>query len=93
MDGVCDLEREINTARSDLLSDMVSNPDYHCDTKRNGVVQPLLLTRGGEQHSYNVICRPGDEPDSVTCYDEFAARKGCYGTLSGDQYIREFLNR
>ena len=40
-----------------------------------------------------IIHRPGDEPDSVTCYDEFAARKGCYGTLSSDQYIREFLNR
>lgn len=74
MDGVCDLEREINTARNDLLYDMISSPDYHCDTKRNGVVQPLLLTRGGEQHSYNVICRPGDELFSGDLIDAFGSK-------------------
>lgn len=74
MDGGCDLEREINTARSDLLADMISNPDYHCDTKRNGVVQPLLLTRSGEQHSYNVICRPGDELFAGDIIDAFGSK-------------------
>ncbi len=74
MDGVCDLEREVNTARSDLLADMMSNPDFHCDTKRNGIVQPLLLTRGGEQHSYNVICRPGDELFAGDLIDAFGSK-------------------
>lgn len=74
MDGCCDLDREVNTSRQDLLCDMASNPDYHCNTKRNGVVQPLLLTRGGEQHSYNVICRPGEELFAGDLIDAFGSK-------------------
>lgn len=38
-----------------------------------------------------VIYKPGQTPDSVTRYDEFAAKEGKYGTLEKDQFIREFL--
>lgn len=38
-----------------------------------------------------VIYKPGQTPDSVTRYDEFAAKAGKYGILEKDQFIREFL--
>ena len=38
-----------------------------------------------------VIYKPGQTPDSVTRYDEFAAKAGKYGVLEKDQFIREFL--
>lgn len=38
-----------------------------------------------------VIYKPGETPDSVTRYDEFAAKAGKYGVLEKDQFIREFL--
>ncbi|MDD4514099.1 cofactor-independent phosphoglycerate mutase [Massilibacteroides sp.] len=38
-----------------------------------------------------VIYKPGQTPDEVTRYDEFAAKGGKYGTLEKDQFIREFL--
>ena len=50
----------VQESRDDLLEAMVNNPDYHPDAKRNGVQQGMMFTRSGEQHSYNVICRPGD---------------------------------
>ncbi|MGN0214434.1 MAG: cofactor-independent phosphoglycerate mutase [Muribaculaceae bacterium] len=40
-----------------------------------------------------LIYRPGDTPDGVACYDEFAARNGSLGIMQGDEYIREFLKR
>lgn len=51
----------VQSHREDLIRYAPTNPDYHEDTLRNGVVQPLILTRGGENHSYNVICLPGDQ--------------------------------
>jgi len=39
-----------------------------------------------------IIYKPGEEPDKVKVYDEFSVRKGFYGLLQGDQFIREFLN-
>ncbi|HET9571800.1 MAG TPA: cofactor-independent phosphoglycerate mutase [Bacteroidales bacterium] len=38
-----------------------------------------------------LIYRPGEEPDEVEVYDEFAARKGAYGLLQDDQFIKAFL--
>lgn len=38
-----------------------------------------------------VIYKPGQMPDAVTRYDEFAAKAGKYGVLEKDQFIREFL--
>lgn len=55
------LSKEVAEIRSDLAQDMMSSPDYHADAKRNGNQQGFIFTRGGEQHSYNVICLPGDE--------------------------------
>lgn len=55
------LSQEVAEIRSDLAQDMMSSPDYHADAKRNGNQQGFIFTRGGEQHSYNVICLPGDE--------------------------------
>ncbi len=38
-----------------------------------------------------VIYKPGQTPDNVNRYDEFAAKAGKYGVLEKDQFIREFL--
>lgn len=65
---------EVQTSKADLLRDMILSPDYHADTLRNGYVQPLLLTRGGEKHSYNVICRPGDELFAGDMIDAFGQK-------------------
>lgn len=38
-----------------------------------------------------IIYKPGQTPDSVQRYDEFAAKEGSYGVLKEDEFIREFL--
>lgn len=70
----CERDHEILSAKNDLLSDMEMSPDYHFDTLRNGVSQPFLLTRGGEKHSYNVICRPGDDLFAGDMIDAFGQK-------------------
>ncbi|HNW52218.1 MAG TPA: cofactor-independent phosphoglycerate mutase [Prolixibacteraceae bacterium] len=40
-----------------------------------------------------VIYRPGDEPDQVVKYDEESAKKGGYGTLAGDEFIKALLQK
>lgn len=62
---------EVSSAKRDLLNDMSLSPDFHPDTLRNGSPQPLLLTRGGEQHTYNVVCRPGDDLYAGDVIDAF----------------------
>lgn len=39
-----------------------------------------------------VIYKPGQQPDSVTRYDEFSTLNGKYGILEKDEFIKEFLN-
>ena len=38
-----------------------------------------------------IIYKPGQTPDSVQRYDEFAAREGSYGELKENEFILEFL--
>ena len=38
-----------------------------------------------------IIYRPGEEADDVTCYDEENAKKGSYGTLTGNEFIKALL--
>ncbi len=38
-----------------------------------------------------IIYRPGEKPDQVTHYDEFAAKDGEYGILKGDEFMKEFV--
>jgi len=38
-----------------------------------------------------LIYRPGVEPDAVEVYDEFSARKGAYGLLKDDEFIKAVL--
>ena len=38
-----------------------------------------------------LIYKPGQQPDSVICFDEFSVREGKYGILENDQFIKEFL--
>ncbi|MDR2086254.1 MAG: cofactor-independent phosphoglycerate mutase [Dysgonamonadaceae bacterium] len=40
-----------------------------------------------------VICNPTLTPDTVTVYDEFSAKKGKWGLLNGDEFIRAFFNK
>ena len=40
-----------------------------------------------------IICRPGDKPDEVKTYNEVSVEKGYYGTLAGDQFIKELIRR
>ena len=64
---------EVGMIREDLARDLRESPDYQKDAKRNGVPQPMVFTRGGEDHGYNVICLPGDElfaGDIIDAFDE-----------------------
>ncbi|MHB9141734.1 MAG: cofactor-independent phosphoglycerate mutase [Paludibacter sp.] len=38
-----------------------------------------------------IIYRPGDTPDEVKVYDEFAAAKGSYGLLKGAEFMKELI--
>ena len=38
-----------------------------------------------------LIWKPGEAPDGVTRFDEFAVAEGKYGVLEKDQFIKEFL--
>lgn len=60
-DGMADNQLEVMSAREDLKRDMMASPDFQRAAKRNGIPQGMLFTRGGEKHTYNVICMPGDE--------------------------------
>lgn len=40
-----------------------------------------------------IIYRPGETPDSVEFYDEFEVKKGAYGLLSGDEFMKALLNK
>lgn len=37
------------------------------------------------------IYKPGNQPDAVTVYDEFDVKKGSFGVVKGDEFIRLFL--
>jgi len=39
-----------------------------------------------------IIYRPGETPDGVNVYDEFAAEKGNYGLLKGMEFMKELIN-
>lgn len=39
-----------------------------------------------------VIFKTGNNADNVETYDEFSCKKGSYGHLKGDEFIREFFN-
>lgn len=39
-----------------------------------------------------IIYRPGETPDEVNVYDEFAAEKGNYGLLKGMEFMKELIN-
>lgn len=74
MDGISDRDREVNGARNDLASAMIASADFHEDVKRNGRQQSMMFTRGGEQHSYNVICMPGDQLFAGDIIDAFGQK-------------------
>lgn len=38
-----------------------------------------------------LIYKPGMQPDTVSCFDEFSVACGQYGLLKEDEFIREFL--
>ena len=40
-----------------------------------------------------IIYRPGETPDAVEFYDEYEVKKGAYGLLSGDQFMKALLNK
>lgn len=74
LDGISDRDREISEARNDLAAAMIASADFHEDAKRNGIRQPMMFTRGGEQHSYNVICMPGDQLFAGDIIDAFGQK-------------------
>ena len=39
-----------------------------------------------------IIYKPGEKADDVNVYDEFAAKKGSYGLLKGDEFMKVFIN-
>jgi len=40
-----------------------------------------------------LIYRPGESPDAAEFYDEFEVKKGSYGLLQGDQFIKALLEK
>lgn len=38
-----------------------------------------------------IIYKPGEQADNVVVYDEFAAEKGSYGLLKGDEFMKELI--
>ena len=38
-----------------------------------------------------IIFRPGEVPDESQFYDEFEVKKGSYGLLKGDQFMKALL--
>ena len=40
-----------------------------------------------------IIYRPGNTPDEAQFYDEFEAKKGSYGLLSGNQFMKALLEK
>lgn len=39
-----------------------------------------------------IIYKPGNQADPVDVYDEFSVKKGSYGVLYGNEFIKSFLN-
>lgn len=39
-----------------------------------------------------IIYKPGEQADDVTVYDEFAAEKGSYGLLRGNEFMKNLIN-
>lgn len=71
--GLTKRDRNISHNRADLQRLGVDSPDFQPEALRNGVPQPMICTRSGEEHSYNVICMPGDElyaGDIIECFGE-----------------------
>jgi 2,3-bisphosphoglycerate-independent phosphoglycerate mutase len=40
-----------------------------------------------------IIYKPGEKADNVSVYDEFAAGKGSYGLLKGEEFMKALINR
>ena len=71
----CDLRsRNIQTSKDDMRRYAEASPDYQPDALRNGMSQPMLFTRGGEQHSYNIICMPDDDLYAGDIIDAFGEK-------------------
>lgn len=71
--GLTKRDRNIAHNRADLQRLGVDSPDYQPDALRNGEPQPMIFTRAGEEHMYNVICMPGDDlyaGDLIDCFGE-----------------------
>jgi 2,3-bisphosphoglycerate-independent phosphoglycerate mutase len=39
-----------------------------------------------------IIYRPGNQPDSVSVYDEFSVSEGAFGLLKGNEFIKTLLS-
>ena len=73
-DGNADHSAEVAFAKEDLAADMMGSPDFHHTAMRNGVVQGMLFTRGGEQHTYNIVCMPDDQLYAGDMIDAFGEK-------------------
>ena len=40
-----------------------------------------------------IIYKPGESPDNAQFYDEFEVKKGSYGTLKGDEFMKALLTK
>lgn len=67
-------ERTITSHKKDLAINAKKSPDFQPDAKRNGVQQGFLITRGGEDHSYNIICLPGEQIYAGDLIDVFGEK-------------------
>lgn len=72
--GRTKFEQSVSDARDDLISHSQDNPDFQPNVLRNGVLQPMILTRGGEKFTYNIICLPGDDLYGGDIIDAFGEK-------------------
>lgn len=72
--GTSHRERTITSHKKDLAINARKSPDFQPDAKRNGVQQGFLITRGGEDHSYNIICLPGEQLYAGDLIDVFGEK-------------------
>lgn len=73
IDGTSAQERAINHLKEGFMENIAENPGYEADAKRNGIIQPMLFTRGDVLYKVNVTMMPGDElypGDIVEAYGE-----------------------
>lgn len=61
IEGKSEQERAVSRLKEAFIENVVENPGYEENAKRNGSKQPMLFTRGEVRYKVNVTMMPGDD--------------------------------